>query len=185
VATPPPPARMVAHQRQPTSTSRPTGTGAWRAGCVVGTSGQRRGPGSRTHRKVGTASRPDPIKSIKADGQIRWHPDEAVTDLISAIFQRFAVCGSVRAISTSSLLLGARKRRARNSSHRRFRDNLPLSGRSGGAGRGAETGVQGNPRDSIRSPREAVRRRPTTRRATARSCLASSAVSGRTSPRPA
>ena len=33
----------------------------------------------------------------EADGQIRWHPDEAVTGSITAIFDRFAVCGSVRA----------------------------------------------------------------------------------------
>jgi DNA invertase Pin-like site-specific DNA recombinase/transposase-like protein len=32
-----------------------------------------------------------------ADGQIRWHPDEAVIGVITAIFDRFAVCGSVRA----------------------------------------------------------------------------------------
>jgi DNA invertase Pin-like site-specific DNA recombinase len=32
----------------------------------------------------------------EADGEIRWHPDEAVTGVITAIFQRFAVCGSVR-----------------------------------------------------------------------------------------
>jgi DNA invertase Pin-like site-specific DNA recombinase len=33
----------------------------------------------------------------EADGEIRWHPDEAVTGVITAIFDRFAVCGSVRA----------------------------------------------------------------------------------------
>ena len=32
----------------------------------------------------------------EADGQIRWHPDEAVTGVIPTIFDRFAVCGSVR-----------------------------------------------------------------------------------------
>jgi DNA invertase Pin-like site-specific DNA recombinase len=32
----------------------------------------------------------------EADGQILMHPDEAVTGVISAIFDRFAVCGSVR-----------------------------------------------------------------------------------------
>jgi DNA invertase Pin-like site-specific DNA recombinase len=31
------------------------------------------------------------------DGQIRFHPDEAVTGVIVAVFERFAVCGSVRA----------------------------------------------------------------------------------------
>jgi DNA invertase Pin-like site-specific DNA recombinase len=31
------------------------------------------------------------------DGQIRWHPDEAVTGVIAAVFDRFAVSGSVRA----------------------------------------------------------------------------------------
>ena len=33
-----------------------------------------------------------------ADGEIRWHPDEAVTGVIAAIFERFAVCGSVRGV---------------------------------------------------------------------------------------
>jgi len=32
----------------------------------------------------------------ETDGEIRWHPDEAVTGVITTIFQRFAVCGSVR-----------------------------------------------------------------------------------------
>jgi DNA invertase Pin-like site-specific DNA recombinase len=31
------------------------------------------------------------------DGQIGWHPDEAVTGVIAAVFDRFAVCGSARA----------------------------------------------------------------------------------------
>ena len=34
----------------------------------------------------------------EADGQIRCHPDEAVTGVIAAIFERFAVCGSVRGV---------------------------------------------------------------------------------------
>lgn len=34
----------------------------------------------------------------EADGEIRWHPDEAVTGVITAIFDRFAVCGSVRGV---------------------------------------------------------------------------------------
>jgi DNA invertase Pin-like site-specific DNA recombinase/uncharacterized protein YndB with AHSA1/START domain len=34
----------------------------------------------------------------QADGQIRWHPDEAVTGVIAAVFERFAVCGSVRGV---------------------------------------------------------------------------------------
>jgi DNA invertase Pin-like site-specific DNA recombinase len=34
----------------------------------------------------------------EADGEIRRHPDEAVTGLIQAIFDRFAVCGSVRGV---------------------------------------------------------------------------------------
>jgi DNA invertase Pin-like site-specific DNA recombinase len=34
----------------------------------------------------------------EADGQIRWHPDEAVTGVIATIFERFAVCGSVRGV---------------------------------------------------------------------------------------
>ena len=32
------------------------------------------------------------------DGEIRWHPDEAVTGVITAIFDRFAVTGSVRGV---------------------------------------------------------------------------------------
>jgi DNA invertase Pin-like site-specific DNA recombinase len=32
------------------------------------------------------------------DGEIRWHPDEAVTGVIAAIFERFTVCGSVRGV---------------------------------------------------------------------------------------
>jgi DNA invertase Pin-like site-specific DNA recombinase len=34
----------------------------------------------------------------EADGEIRWHPDEAVTGVIATIFERFAVCGSVRGV---------------------------------------------------------------------------------------
>src|SRR5215207_5601921 len=34
----------------------------------------------------------------EADGQIDWHPDEAVTGAIATIFDRFAVCGSVRGV---------------------------------------------------------------------------------------
>jgi DNA invertase Pin-like site-specific DNA recombinase len=34
----------------------------------------------------------------EADGEIRWHPDEAVTGVLAAIFERFAVCGSVRGV---------------------------------------------------------------------------------------
>ncbi|HEY2765154.1 MAG TPA: recombinase family protein [Pseudonocardiaceae bacterium] len=34
----------------------------------------------------------------EADGEIRWHPDEAVTGVITAIFDRFAVAGSVRGV---------------------------------------------------------------------------------------
>src|SRR5487761_294598 len=33
----------------------------------------------------------------EADGEIRFHPDEAVTGVIAAVFEQFAVCGSVRA----------------------------------------------------------------------------------------
>jgi DNA invertase Pin-like site-specific DNA recombinase len=33
----------------------------------------------------------------ESDGQIRLHPDEAVTAVIAAVFDQFAVCGSVRA----------------------------------------------------------------------------------------
>src|SRR5215204_4086191 len=33
----------------------------------------------------------------EADGEIGWHPDEAVTGVIAAVFERFAACGSVRA----------------------------------------------------------------------------------------
>jgi DNA invertase Pin-like site-specific DNA recombinase len=34
----------------------------------------------------------------EADGEIRWHPDEAVTGVIATIFERFAVCGSARGV---------------------------------------------------------------------------------------
>jgi DNA invertase Pin-like site-specific DNA recombinase len=34
----------------------------------------------------------------EADGEIRWHPDEAVTGVIAAIFTRFTVSGSVRGV---------------------------------------------------------------------------------------
>jgi DNA invertase Pin-like site-specific DNA recombinase/uncharacterized protein YndB with AHSA1/START domain len=34
----------------------------------------------------------------ETDGEILWHPDEAVTGVISAIFDRFAVTGSVRGV---------------------------------------------------------------------------------------
>jgi DNA invertase Pin-like site-specific DNA recombinase len=34
----------------------------------------------------------------QADGEIRWHPDEAVTAVIAAVFERFALCGSVRGV---------------------------------------------------------------------------------------
>ena len=33
----------------------------------------------------------------ETDGEIRFHPDEAVTSVLAATFDRFAVCGSVRA----------------------------------------------------------------------------------------
>ena len=33
----------------------------------------------------------------EADGEICFHPDEAVTGVIAAVFEQFAVCGSVRA----------------------------------------------------------------------------------------
>ncbi|MCA1702083.1 MAG: recombinase family protein [Actinobacteria bacterium] len=33
----------------------------------------------------------------EADGEIRLHPNEAVTGVLAAVFERFAVCGSVRA----------------------------------------------------------------------------------------
>src|SRR5438046_2254691 len=33
----------------------------------------------------------------EGDGEIRFHPDEAVTGVIAAVFGQFAVCGSVRA----------------------------------------------------------------------------------------
>ncbi len=34
----------------------------------------------------------------EADGEIRWHPDAAVTGVITAIFDRFAAAGSVRGV---------------------------------------------------------------------------------------
>jgi DNA invertase Pin-like site-specific DNA recombinase len=33
----------------------------------------------------------------ESDGEIRFHPDEAVTGVLQAVFERFGVCGSVRA----------------------------------------------------------------------------------------
>ncbi|HEX3785071.1 MAG TPA: recombinase family protein [Pseudonocardiaceae bacterium] len=33
----------------------------------------------------------------ESDGEIVWHPDEAVTGVLRAVFDRFAACGSVRA----------------------------------------------------------------------------------------
>jgi DNA invertase Pin-like site-specific DNA recombinase len=55
--------------------------------------------GIRNKAARGELRRGQPVGLIwgEADGQIRWHPDEAVTGAITAIFQRFAVCGSVRA----------------------------------------------------------------------------------------
>src|ERR1035441_9331359 len=41
----------------------------------------------------------------EADGQILMHPDEAVAGVITAVFDRFAVCGSVR----GARLIAARK----------------------------------------------------------------------------
>ena len=34
----------------------------------------------------------------QADGEVRWHPDEADTGVIAAVFERFALCGSVRGV---------------------------------------------------------------------------------------
>jgi hypothetical protein len=34
----------------------------------------------------------------EADGEIRWHPDEAVTGVITTVFEQFAVRGSVRGV---------------------------------------------------------------------------------------
>src|SRR3954449_6652434 len=34
----------------------------------------------------------------EVDGEIRWHPDAAVTGVITAVFERFAVCGSARGV---------------------------------------------------------------------------------------
>src|SRR5271170_1508864 len=34
----------------------------------------------------------------EADGEIRFHPDEAVTGVIAAVFDRFAACGSARRV---------------------------------------------------------------------------------------
>ena len=34
----------------------------------------------------------------EADGEIRWHPDAAVTGVITAVFERFVVCGSARGV---------------------------------------------------------------------------------------
>jgi DNA invertase Pin-like site-specific DNA recombinase/transposase-like protein len=34
----------------------------------------------------------------QADGEVVWHPNEAVTAVITAVFERFAVCGSARGV---------------------------------------------------------------------------------------
>jgi DNA invertase Pin-like site-specific DNA recombinase len=34
----------------------------------------------------------------EADGEILWHPDEAVTGVIAAIFEQFPICGSARGV---------------------------------------------------------------------------------------
>ena len=60
------------------------------------------GPAGRRHQEQGRPRRAAP-RPARRPGlgrgrrQIRFHPDEAVTGVIAAVFERFAVCGSVRA----------------------------------------------------------------------------------------
>jgi DNA invertase Pin-like site-specific DNA recombinase len=56
--------------------------------------------GIRNKAARGELRRPLPVGLVwgEADGEILWHPDEAVTGVITAIFDRFAVCGSVRGV---------------------------------------------------------------------------------------
>jgi DNA invertase Pin-like site-specific DNA recombinase len=62
----------------------------------------------------------------ETDGEIRLHPDEAVTGVIAAVFERFAVCGSVRATwgvaARAGAALAAADRRV--SARRPIRDHL-------------------------------------------------------------
>ena len=59
---------------------------------------RRRHPQSKAAR--GELRRALPVGLVwgEADGEIGWHPDEAVTGVIAAVFERFAVCGSVRGV---------------------------------------------------------------------------------------
>ncbi|HXZ76508.1 MAG TPA: recombinase family protein, partial [Streptosporangiaceae bacterium] len=56
--------------------------------------------GIRSKAARGELRRPLPVGLVwgEADGEVRWHPDEAVTGVIAAIFERFAGCGSVRGV---------------------------------------------------------------------------------------
>jgi DNA invertase Pin-like site-specific DNA recombinase len=54
--------------------------------------------GIRNKAQRGELRRGLPVGLVWGDdeGQILWHPDEAVTGVIAAVFDRFAACGSVR-----------------------------------------------------------------------------------------
>ena len=56
--------------------------------------------GSGTKAARGHLRRGLPVGLVwgEADGQIGFHPDEAVTGVIGAVFEQFAVCGSVRGV---------------------------------------------------------------------------------------
>jgi DNA invertase Pin-like site-specific DNA recombinase/transposase-like protein len=56
--------------------------------------------GIRSKAARGELRRPLPVGLVwgQADGEICWHPDEAVTGVITTIFERFAVCGSARGV---------------------------------------------------------------------------------------
>lgn len=56
--------------------------------------------GARNKAARGELRRALPVGLVwgEADGEIRWHPDEAVTGVIAAIFERFTVCGSARGV---------------------------------------------------------------------------------------
>ncbi len=56
--------------------------------------------GIRNKAARGELRRPLPVGLVwgEADGEVRLHPDEAVTGVLATIFERFAVCGSVRGV---------------------------------------------------------------------------------------
>jgi DNA invertase Pin-like site-specific DNA recombinase len=56
--------------------------------------------GIRNKAARGELRRPLPVGLVwgEAEGEVRLHPDEAVTGVLATIFERFAVCGSVRGV---------------------------------------------------------------------------------------